>query len=61
MTTTTEEGQGRYLTVEELRRRLSISRSKAYRVAQEIGAVHVGRAVRVSLADLEKWEANNRY
>lgn len=44
-----------YITVEELRGALHVSRATAYRIAHTLPHVRVGRAIRVSRAGLERY------
>lgn len=46
---------GDYITVAELQATLHVSRATAYRVAQAIPHVRVGRSIRVSRAGLERY------
>lgn len=45
------------LTVAEVARRLSLSRSKVYELisAGDIPSIHIGRARRVAVIDLDHW------
>lgn len=47
----------RWITVEELRDRLSISKTKAYEIASSgaIETVKIGRSVRISEESLSRW------
>ena len=46
-----------WITVDEMKNRLSISRNHAYRIANsgEIEAVKIGRSLRVSEESLNRW------
>jgi excisionase family DNA binding protein len=48
------------ITISEFRESYGVSRSTVYRLEKggNIGFVHVGRAVRIPLADAEKWFAS---
>jgi excisionase family DNA binding protein len=46
-----------WMTVEEMRRKLYIGKSKAYELldSEDIDAIRIGRTVRVSRDSLERW------
>ncbi len=55
---------GEWITVNEMRRMLSLGRSKTYALlAQEeaIETVQLGRALRVNRTSLERWLEGQRY
>lgn len=59
----TEEPQREYYTLAEVRKILSIGKSKCYEIVSngELPAIRVGKAIRVHRADLEAWAARNRH
>lgn len=46
----------RYISVAQLRRRWGISAAHAYRVAERLGCLRIGAAIRVPLAAVENFE-----
>lgn len=47
--------EARFLTAEQVARRLGVSRTTAHRIMREIGRVRTGRVVRVSREAFEGW------
>ncbi len=58
-----DEQQHEYLKVPEVAEMLRIARSRAYELVadEEIPSVRIGRSVRVSRRELEKWLEGQRY
>lgn len=58
-----DEQQHEYLKVPEVAEMLRIARSRAYELVAEekIPSVRIGRSVRVSRRELEKWLEGQRY
>lgn len=58
-----DEHQHEYLKVPEVAEMLRIARSRAYELVAEekIPSVRIGRSVRVSRRELEKWLEGQRY
>jgi excisionase family DNA binding protein len=52
-----EKTRTRYITVDELKDRLSISRNHAYRIANggTLQTVRIGRSLRISEESLARW------
>lgn len=58
-----DEQQHEYLKVPEVAEMLRIARSRAYELVadEKIPSVRIGRSVRVSRRELEKWLEERRY
>lgn len=58
-----DEQQHEYLKVPEMAKMLRIARSRAYELigSGEIPAVKIGRSVRVSRKELDRWLEDQRY
>ena len=58
-----DEQQHEYLKVPEVAKVLRIARSRAYELVAdgEIPAVRIGRSVRVSRKELDRWLKDQRY
>jgi excisionase family DNA binding protein len=58
-----ETKSGPWMTVDEMRRTLSLSKGKAFAIlaSGEVEAIRVGRAVRVNRESLERFCANHPY
>ncbi len=52
-----EKTKARYITVDEMKNRLSISRNHAYRIAnsKSLQTVRIGRSLRISEDSLTRW------
>ncbi len=52
-----ETTKARYITVDEMKNRLSISRNHAYRIANSgsLQTVRIGRSLRISEESLGRW------
>ncbi len=52
-----ETTKARYITVDEMKNRLSISRNHAYRIANSgsIETVRIGRSLRINEESLTRW------
>lgn len=57
------DGEHEYLKVPEVAKVLRIARSRAYELVAngEIPAVKIGRSVRISRRDLDRWLEGQRY
>jgi excisionase family DNA binding protein len=57
------DGQREWLKVPEVAEMLQIARSRAYELVAdgEIPAIKIGRSVRVSRKELDRWLENQRY
>ncbi len=53
----------RWITVNELRNTLSISRTKAYEIATSgcVETVKIGRCLRINVQSLDRWLESQRY
>ncbi|MGB3682757.1 MAG: helix-turn-helix domain-containing protein [Rubrobacteraceae bacterium] len=58
-----DEQQHEYLKVPEVAKMLRIARSRAYELVadEEIPSVRIGRSIRVSRGELEKWLEERSY
>lgn len=58
-----DEQQHEYLKVPEVAEMLRIARSRAYELVadEKIPSVRIGRSIRVSRRELEKWLEERRY
>lgn len=58
-----ETTKARWITVEEMRDRLSISRNKAYEISssEAIETVKIGRALRINEESLNRWLESLKY
>lgn len=52
-----EEGDGEFLSAEDVARILAVSRTTAHKIMRSLGRLTVGRVVRVSRAALDAWIA----
>ncbi len=52
-----ETTKARYITVDEMKNRLSISRNHAYRIANSgsLQTIRIGRSLRISEESLARW------
>ncbi len=52
-----------WITVEEMRRHLSISKTKAYEIATSgcVETVKIGRCLRINARSLDRWLESQRY
>lgn len=59
----TEAEKVRWITVDEMRRMLSISRTKAYEIAASgcVETVKIGRSLRINAESLSRWLESQRY
>ncbi len=55
--------ENKWITVNELRNTLSISRTKAYEIATSgcIETVKIGRCLRINAQSLDRWLESQRY
>jgi len=53
----------RWITVDQMRDRLAISKTKAYQIANDgsLDTVRIGRSLRISEESLERWLESMRY
>jgi excisionase family DNA binding protein len=57
------DNEQEFISLNELQEILGIGRTKAYDLVAsgELPAIRVGRAIRVRLADLDRWAERQRY
>ena len=55
--------EARWITVDEMRNKLSISRTKSYEIATSgcVETVKIGRCLRINAGSLDRWLESQRY
>ncbi len=55
--------ENRYITVDEMRKHLSISRTMAYQIATSgcLDTVKIGRCLRINAQSLDRWLESQRF
>ncbi len=58
-----QKAEARWITIEEMRSALSISRTKAYEIAASgcLQTVKIGRCLRINSESLDRWLETQRY